>query len=102
MGLGKTIQAIALAWTLLRQGPTGLPVCQKAVILCPSSLVGNWVKEINKWLNGVLKAMPIGDSKKAVGKMGKVGKKKLQIIMNFFFHRLKVEFMMFLLFPMIN
>lgn len=50
MGLGKTIQTIATVFTLLRQGPRGLPVARKAIIVTPSSLVKNWVKEFVKWL----------------------------------------------------
>ena len=52
MGMGKTLQVIALLWTLLKQGPiAGKPVVRKAVIACPASLVGNWGGEIKKWLN---------------------------------------------------
>eukprot|EP00003_Mantamonas_plastica_P024212 TRINITY_DN4476_c0_g1_i3.p1 TRINITY_DN4476_c0_g1~~TRINITY_DN4476_c0_g1_i3.p1 ORF type:complete len:681 (+),score=218.17 TRINITY_DN4476_c0_g1_i3:493-2535(+) len=50
MGLGKTIQAITLLWTLLKQGPLGVPVVKKALVVTPSSLVGNWDKELRKWL----------------------------------------------------
>lgn len=52
MGMGKTIQAITLLWTLLRQGPDGVPAARKALIVAPSSLVANWGKEIRKWLGG--------------------------------------------------
>lgn len=40
MGLGKSIQAIALLWTLLKQGPTGIPAARRAAVVSPSSLVG--------------------------------------------------------------
>ncbi|KAL1440382.1 hypothetical protein MTO96_009426 [Rhipicephalus appendiculatus] len=51
MGLGKTLQCIALIWTLLRQGPYGGQPCLcKIIIVTPSSLVKNWVKEFKKWL----------------------------------------------------
>ncbi|KAH7960971.1 hypothetical protein HPB49_025484 [Dermacentor silvarum] len=51
MGLGKTLQCIALIWTLLRQGPYGgQPFLRKIIIVTPSSLVKNWVKEFKKWL----------------------------------------------------
>jgi DNA repair and recombination protein RAD54B len=43
MGLGKTIQAISLIWTLK----------QKTLIVCPSSLVTNWINEFKKWLGDV-------------------------------------------------
>lgn len=50
MGLGKSLQAIAVAWTLLKQGPFGKPLAKKAIIVCPASLVQNWVNEVKKWL----------------------------------------------------
>jgi len=51
MGLGKTLQTIALLWTLLKQSPeAGKPTIQKAVIACPSTLVHNWANEFIKWL----------------------------------------------------
>lgn len=50
MGLGKSLQAIALLWTLLKQGPAGQPLARKAIIVCPASLVQNWVNEVKKWL----------------------------------------------------
>lgn len=50
MGLGKSLQAIALIWTVLKQGPFGAPLAKKAIIVCPASLVRNWVCEIRKWL----------------------------------------------------
>ena len=46
----KTLSTIALMWTLLKQSSTGLPAISRAVIVCPSSLVGNWRAEIKKWL----------------------------------------------------
>ncbi|KAK4687036.1 DNA repair and recombination protein RAD54 and RAD54-like protein, partial [Tremellales sp. Uapishka_1] len=49
--LGKTLQCIALMWTLLKQSPSaGKPTCEKAIIACPTSLVGNWANELVKWL----------------------------------------------------
>lgn len=50
MGLGKSLQAIALLWTLIKQGPAGKPLAKKAIIVCPASLVRNWQNEIRKWL----------------------------------------------------
>uniref|UniRef100_A0A0A9Z4R9 DNA repair and recombination protein RAD54-like n=2 Tax=Lygus hesperus TaxID=30085 RepID=A0A0A9Z4R9_LYGHE len=52
MGLGKTLQCITLMWTLLRQSPEAKAAIDKAIIVCPSSLVKNWCNEINKWLHG--------------------------------------------------
>ena len=50
MGMGKTLQVIALLWTLLKQGPSGSPAARKAVVVCPASLVRNWGAEFRKWL----------------------------------------------------
>ena len=51
MGLGKTLQCIALTWTLLKQGgELGGAAIKKAVVVAPSSLVSNWDKEFRKWL----------------------------------------------------
>lgn len=60
MGLGKTLQTIALLWTLMKQNPvhdlgsvTGLggkPVVNKALVVCPVTLINNWRKEFRKWL----------------------------------------------------
>jgi superfamily II DNA or RNA helicase len=69
MGLGKTIQAIGLVWTLMNQGPKGLPAVKKTIIVCPSSLVGNWCNEFNKWLGeGAIDAIPLGDPDKKKAK----------------------------------
>jgi DNA repair and recombination protein RAD54B len=50
MGMGKTLQVIALLWTLLKRGPSGSPFARKAVVVCPASLVRNWGAEFRKWL----------------------------------------------------
>ncbi|XP_027028166.2 DNA repair and recombination protein RAD54B [Tachysurus fulvidraco] len=51
MGLGKTLQCVCVLWTLLRQGPYGgRPVLNRALVVCPGSLVKNWAIEFNKWL----------------------------------------------------
>lgn len=53
MGLGKTLQGVALIWTLLQAGHEALggnPVCKRAMIVCPTSLVNNWDGECKKWL----------------------------------------------------
>jgi len=65
MGLGKTLQCITLLWTLLRQGPNCVPLCQKACVVCPSSLVRNWANEIKKWLGGRLNCLTIDSGSKA-------------------------------------
>jgi SNF2 family DNA or RNA helicase len=53
MGLGKSLQSLALIWTMLRQGPHGAPTAKRALLVCPASLVGNWAAEVSKWLGGV-------------------------------------------------
>jgi len=53
MGLGKTLQGISLLWTLLQSGHAslgGAPIAKRVVIVCPTSLVGNWDSECQKWL----------------------------------------------------
>ncbi len=49
--LGKTLQTIALIWTLLKQSPhSGKPTIEKCIIACPSSLVRNWANELGETL----------------------------------------------------
>ncbi|GAA6059706.1 hypothetical protein JCM10212_000234 [Sporobolomyces blumeae] len=56
MGLGKTIQSIALIWTLLKQTPYfgsggySPGTIERAMIVCPVTLIKNWSSEIKKWL----------------------------------------------------
>lgn len=52
MGLGKTLQALGLLWATVNGSPVlkGPPLVRKAVIVCPSSLCGNWRAEVRKWL----------------------------------------------------
>ena len=50
MGLGKSLQALALTYTLLHAGVAGHPMIQKAIIVCPASLCNNWVSECRRWL----------------------------------------------------
>lgn len=61
MGLGKTLQCITLMWTLLKQSPQAKrPTIEKAIIVCPSSLVKNWENELDKWLGkGTIKSLCI-------------------------------------------
>ena len=44
MGLGKTLQVITVLYTLLRQSPSCCPAIRNAVVVCPTSLVKNWVR----------------------------------------------------------
>ncbi|VDQ17419.1 unnamed protein product [Trichobilharzia regenti] len=40
MGLGKTVQAIAVIWLLIKQGPYGnRPVIRRCLIVTPGTLV---------------------------------------------------------------
>eukprot|EP00045_Choanoeca_perplexa_P001869 m.22119 g.22119 ORF g.22119 m.22119 type:complete len:872 (+) comp11205_c0_seq1:96-2711(+) len=50
MGLGKTLQCISLIWTMLKQGFDGKALAQRALVVCPGSLVKNWKAEFKKWL----------------------------------------------------
>lgn len=52
MGLGKTLQSIALIWTLLKQNPFKdiNPFVRKCIIIAPVTLIKNWANEIIKWL----------------------------------------------------
>ncbi|NLG28900.1 MAG: DEAD/DEAH box helicase, partial [Chloroflexi bacterium] len=45
MGLGKTIQAIALLLHDVQQAPDGEP----SLVICPTSLVGNWQREVARF-----------------------------------------------------
>lgn len=64
MGLGKTLQCITLLWTLLRQSPECKPTINKAIIVCPSSLVKNWYKEFGKWLGNRINSLTIDGGSK--------------------------------------
>lgn len=69
MGLGKTLQCITLLWTLLRQSPECKPAINKAIVVCPSSLVKNWYNEFGKWLGHRVNALSIdGGSKEETTK----------------------------------
>ncbi|XP_055677114.1 DNA repair and recombination protein RAD54-like [Lutzomyia longipalpis] len=64
MGLGKTLQCITLIWTLLRQSPDCKPTINKAIIVCPSSLVKNWYNEFGKWLGSRVNAFAVDNGSK--------------------------------------
>lgn len=66
MGLGKTLQTITLMFTLLRSGPYSDNIAKRVLIVTPSSLVGNWDKEIMKWLKDERIFTFIVDGKKTV------------------------------------
>ena len=51
MGLGKTIQAVAFLWVMLKKcDVTKVVRAKKALIVTPSSLLFHWKKEILQWL----------------------------------------------------
>jgi SNF2 family DNA or RNA helicase len=50
MGLGKTLQAISLFYTVTKSFGELKPLASKIIIVTPASLVLNWDKEIKKWL----------------------------------------------------
>lgn len=52
-------------WTLLRQGPDCKPLIEKAVVVCPSSLVKNWANEIGKWLGHRVNSLAIDSGTKS-------------------------------------
>eukprot|EP00195_Chlamydomonas_chlamydogama_P012357 CAMPEP_0202906302 /NCGR_PEP_ID=MMETSP1392-20130828/38231_1 /ASSEMBLY_ACC=CAM_ASM_000868 /TAXON_ID=225041 /ORGANISM="Chlamydomonas chlamydogama, Strain SAG 11-48b" /LENGTH=1035 /DNA_ID=CAMNT_0049594745 /DNA_START=120 /DNA_END=3227 /DNA_ORIENTATION=+ len=65
MGLGKTLQGITLLWSLVQHGHEllgGTPLVQRAIIVCPTSLVSNWENECAKWLKGRLTTMALCES----------------------------------------
>ncbi|OQR83876.1 DNA repair and recombination protein RAD54 [Achlya hypogyna] len=64
MGLGKTLQSITIMYTLLctsMQGPD-IPTINRAIVVCPTSLVKNWDDEITKWLQGRVKTVALFES----------------------------------------
>jgi DNA repair and recombination RAD54-like protein len=52
MGVGKTIQVIAVITTLLEQSQAGAGTCTvpNVMVVTPASLVKNWEDEFRKWL----------------------------------------------------
>jgi hypothetical protein len=63
MGLGKTIQAIALLLRERQQAEDGLG---PALVICPTSVVGNWKREIQRFAPG-LRVMVHHGSERASG-----------------------------------
>ena len=61
MGLGKTLQTIGVAYTMLTQGMSGQasPEALNAVVICPTTLCLNWEAECSKWLEGKLKPIVV-------------------------------------------
>jgi DNA repair and recombination RAD54-like protein len=53
MGVGKTLTSIATIWAFVRRGG------RKCLVICPSSLVDNWLKEVKHWLGTKLKPLAL-------------------------------------------
>ncbi|XP_013137247.1 PREDICTED: uncharacterized protein LOC106102354 [Papilio polytes] len=56
MGLGKTLQVLALLHTVLTHPDVGI---RRVLVVCPLSTVLNWVDEINKWMGPVNKNIKV-------------------------------------------
>lgn len=65
MGLGKTVQTIAAACNLISKGEIG-----QVLIVCPSTLVQNWLDELEKWAPSFC-AISIGNTGKNKGELWK-------------------------------
>jgi SNF2 family DNA or RNA helicase len=59
MGLGKTVQSICLMLYEREKGLTNKPT----LIICPTSVVGNWEKEIEKFAPGLKSVIHHGNSR---------------------------------------
>ncbi|WP_298839230.1 DEAD/DEAH box helicase [Clostridium sp.] len=59
MGLGKTVQSICLMLYEREKGLTDKPT----LIICPTSVVGNWEREIEKFAPGLKSAIHHGNSR---------------------------------------
>jgi DNA repair and recombination protein RAD54B len=51
MGLGKTLQVIALIHTLLKNKE--ITRCHRVLILLPINVMRNWESEVEKWTKGI-------------------------------------------------
>jgi len=51
MGLGKTLQSVSLAHTVMTQRKVAL---ERVMVICPVNVVKNWQDEFHKWLPGDL------------------------------------------------
>lgn len=50
MGVGKSLQAISLIWTVLKQSALGVPLVRKVIVVCPLSLIQVFTLFINKFV----------------------------------------------------
>lgn len=53
MGLGKTLTSISVLWAYVRNGGC------KGVVVCPSSLIDNWEREMRQWLGVKMRPLVI-------------------------------------------
>ncbi|MDY4720196.1 MAG: DEAD/DEAH box helicase [Collinsella sp.] len=58
MGLGKTIQVVKVICDQLNENPSA-----KILIICPSALMENWSREIDKFSNGITKQKHSGQAR---------------------------------------
>lgn len=61
---GKTLQSIALVWTLAKQGPYGSPIAKRTLLVAPSGLIKQWTAEVTKWLGSYRILIYVVDAKK--------------------------------------
>lgn len=66
MGLGKTLQTVALLHTLLTNKICGV---KTALVICPLSTVANWHKEIQQWTRNAEKGIRVHKIYQARGSM---------------------------------
>ena len=62
---GKTLQSVALIYTLLKTSirPNKEPTAKRIIVVCPCSLVKNWDNEFVKWLGpGAVKTLALAES----------------------------------------
>jgi SNF2 family DNA or RNA helicase len=84
MGLGKSLQAVSLLYTLLRKDAPYKTYARKGIIVAPATLVGNWKQEVTKWL-GPTRLCPVvcvgnGKEKENLLKIFEQGMSSLLII----------------------
>ena len=61
--------SITLIWTLLNQGFEGTgsnSAVQKVMVVCPTSLVGNWENELKRWIGDNCPTFPVHSEPKKV------------------------------------
>lgn len=54
----KTLQTLALLWTVLKQGPLGRPLVKRAIIVTPATITQNWAAEASPLSPGDPRAKP--------------------------------------------